>query len=137
MLITSLTTRPIPKWGETAKDLAVGKEGVDNVIEVGEPNTLAQSLKAVKLEGLITIIGYLQGQGADLPSGLELGMKRCVIRGMMVGNRYQFEQMNKVIETNDIHQVVDERTFSLEQLEEAYQYQVGSSTFEKLRGREG
>jgi NADPH:quinone reductase-like Zn-dependent oxidoreductase len=68
------------KWGETAKDLAVGKEGVDNIIEVGEPNTLAQSLKAVKLEGLITIIGYLQGQGADLPSGLKLGLKRCVIR---------------------------------------------------------
>jgi hypothetical protein len=45
--------------------------------------------------------------------------------------------MNKAIETKDIHQVVDERTFSLEQLKEAYQYQVGSSTFEKLRGSEG
>jgi hypothetical protein len=45
--------------------------------------------------------------------------------------------MNKAIETNDIHQVVDERTFSLEQLKEAYQYHVGPSTFEKLRGSEG
>ena len=45
--------------------------------------------------------------------------------------------MNKAIEINDIHHVVDERTFSLEQLKEAYQYQVGSSTFEKLRESEG
>jgi NADPH:quinone reductase-like Zn-dependent oxidoreductase len=75
------------KWGETAKDLTLRKEGIDNVIKVGGPNTLAQSLKAVKLEGLITIIGYLQGQGADLPSELELGMKHCVIRGVMVGSR--------------------------------------------------
>ena len=48
-----------------------------------------QSLKAVKFEGLITIIGYLQGQSADLLSELELGMKRCVIRGIMVGSRQQ------------------------------------------------
>jgi NADPH:quinone reductase-like Zn-dependent oxidoreductase len=83
------------KWGDTVKDLTVGKEGVDNVIEVGGPNTLPQSLKAIKFEGLITTIGYLQGRGADLPSELELGMKRCVIRGIMVGSRQQFEQMNK------------------------------------------
>jgi NADPH:quinone reductase-like Zn-dependent oxidoreductase len=50
-------------WGETAKRLTSGKVGVDHVIKVGGPNTLAQSLKAVKLEGLVTIIGYLQGKG--------------------------------------------------------------------------
>jgi len=75
--------------GEAAKDLTMGKEGVDNVIEVGGPNTLGQSLKAVKLEGLITIIGYLQGQSVDLPSELQLGMKRCVIRGIMADSRQQ------------------------------------------------
>jgi NADPH:quinone reductase-like Zn-dependent oxidoreductase len=81
-----------PKWGDTVKDLSVGKEGVDNVIEVGGPNTLPQSLKVVKFEGLITTIGYLQDQGADLLSELELGMKRCVIRGIM---GRQPEQMSK------------------------------------------
>jgi hypothetical protein len=45
--------------------------------------------------------------------------------------------MNKAIETNDIRPVVGERTFSLEQLKEECQYQVGPSTFEKLGGSEG
>ena len=29
-------------WGETAKGLTPGKEGVDHIIEVGGPNTLKQ-----------------------------------------------------------------------------------------------
>ena len=36
-----------PKWGETAKRLSPGKAGVDHVIEVGGPGTMAQSLKGV------------------------------------------------------------------------------------------
>jgi NADPH:quinone reductase-like Zn-dependent oxidoreductase len=115
-----------PNWGETAKGLTSGKEGVDNVMEVGGPKTLAQSLKAVKLEGLVTIIGYLQGQVSNLPAELERGMKRCILRGIMVGSRQQFEQMNKAIETNDIHPIIDKTAFSLEQLKEAFQYQVSS-----------
>lgn len=34
-----------PKWGETAKRLSPGKAGVDHIIEVGGPGTMAQSLQ--------------------------------------------------------------------------------------------
>ena len=34
-----------PNWGETAKRLSPGKAGVDIIVEVGGPGTMAQSLK--------------------------------------------------------------------------------------------
>lgn len=34
-----------PNWGETAKRLSPGKQGVDHIVEVGGPGTMAQSLK--------------------------------------------------------------------------------------------
>lgn len=37
-----------PTWGETARKLTPGGEGVDHVIEVGGAATLGQSLKATK-----------------------------------------------------------------------------------------
>ena len=45
-------------WGETAKKLT-GGVGVDHIIEVGGPSTVRNSLKAIKFEGIISIIGYL------------------------------------------------------------------------------
>jgi len=45
-------------WGETAKKLT-GGVGVDHVIEVGGPSTTRNSLKAIKFEGIISIIGYV------------------------------------------------------------------------------
>lgn len=38
-------------WGETAKALTPGRVGVKHVLEVGGPVTLAQSLKAVQIDG--------------------------------------------------------------------------------------
>lgn len=48
-----------PNWGEEAKKLTPGGEGVDHILEVGGPATMAQSLKAVKIDGVISIIGYV------------------------------------------------------------------------------
>jgi D-arabinose 1-dehydrogenase-like Zn-dependent alcohol dehydrogenase len=83
---------------------------------------------------LITVIGYLQGQWASLPAEPELGMKRCIIRGISVGSRQQLEQMNKAIEANDIHLVIDKKVFSLEQRKDAYQYEVRSAFFGRAGG---
>ncbi|RYO84197.1 hypothetical protein DL766_008279 [Monosporascus sp. MC13-8B] len=57
-------------WGETAKKLTPGGAGVDHVVEVGGAGTLEQSLKAVKFEGVISVIGFLGGAKA-MPSIIE------------------------------------------------------------------
>ena len=120
------------KWGETAKALTPGKLGVHHIIEVGGPNTLAQSLKAIKIDGVISIIGFLGGMGKDQPSFLECLTNVCTVRGVLVGSRLQFEAMNRAIEATGIKPVVDEKVFSLGETKEAYQYMWDQKHFGKL-----
>jgi len=120
-------------WGETAKKLTSGGLGVQHVIEVGGPNTMAQSLKAVAMEGVITIIGFLGGQkGEKQPGFLECLTTHCVVRGILVGSRLQLEEMSRAIEANKIRPVVDEKVFKLEQAKEAYQYMWDQKHFGKV-----
>lgn len=109
-------------WGETARKLT-GGVGVDVVIEVGGSGTLQQSLKAIKYEGVIAIIGFLGGVKVQA-SLIECLTNICTARGVYVGSRQQMEDMVAAIEANDIHPVVDSKVFTLEQAKEAYAYQV-------------
>ncbi|KAI9679309.1 MAG: hypothetical protein M1817_005329 [Caeruleum heppii] len=121
-----------PNWGETAKSLTPGKEGVDYILEVGGPKTLAQSFKAIKIDGIIGIIGFLGGQGKESPSFLQCLSNICTVRGVLVGNRQQFEEMNRAIEAINLKPVVDKKVFRLEELREAYQYMWDQKHFGKL-----
>jgi NADPH:quinone reductase-like Zn-dependent oxidoreductase len=58
-------------WGEQAKKLTPNQQGVDHVVEVGGPTTMAQSLKAIKIEGVISIIGFIGGFDKEQPSFLD------------------------------------------------------------------
>ncbi|PSS16685.1 hypothetical protein M430DRAFT_67027 [Amorphotheca resinae ATCC 22711] len=121
-----------PNWGEKARELTPNGEGVDNIIEVGGPGTLRQSLKAIKIDGLISIIGFLASEGEEQPSFLEALAHICNVRGILVGSRDQFEDMNRAIEANKIQPVVDEKVFTLEQAKEAYQHMWDQKHFGKL-----
>lgn len=110
-------------WGEQAKKFSPGHEGVDHVIEVGGPNTMEQSMKAVKMEGVINVIGFVGGASAEKqPSTLDSLTYLCTVRGIMVGSRLQFQAMNRAIDASNIHPVVD-KTFEFEKAQDAYQYQ--------------
>lgn len=119
-------------WGETAKKLTPGGIGVAHIIEVGGPRTMAQSLKAIKPEGIISIIGFLGGMSKEQPTFLECLNNMCTVRGVLVGSRKQFEEMNAAIDANGIKPVVDEKVFSLEDAKEAYQYMWDQKHFGKL-----
>ena len=120
------------EWGKTAKKLTGGL-GVAHVIEVGGPNTMKNSLEAVRFEGVISVIGFLAGvKGEKQPSMIDALMHVCTIRGIYVGSRAQMEDMVRAIEANDIKPVVDEKVFTLEQLPEAYEYMDGKKHFGKI-----
>ncbi|KAF2204687.1 alcohol dehydrogenase [Delitschia confertaspora ATCC 74209] len=121
-----------PNWGETAKALTPLKAGVHHVIEVGGPSTMAQSLKAIKIDGVISIIGFVGGFGKEQPSFMDCLSNICTVRGILVGSRLQMEDMNRAIEANDIHPIVDEKVFELAQLKEAYQYMWDQKHFGKM-----
>ena len=96
---------------------------------------MAQSLKAIKAEGIISIIGFLGGFSKEQPSFLDCLNSICTVRGVLVGSRMQFEAMNEAIDANGIKPVVDEKVFGFEELKEAYQYMWDQKHFGKLTVR--
>jgi NADPH:quinone reductase-like Zn-dependent oxidoreductase len=120
-----------PNWGEEAAKLTGGK-GVEHVVEVGGPNTMAQSLKAVGIDGVISIIGFIGGFSKEQPTFLDCLSNICTVRGILVGSRLQMEDMCAAIEANDIKPVVDGKVFGLSELKEAYQYMWDQKHFGKL-----
>ncbi|KAL6710200.1 hypothetical protein ACN47E_009146 [Coniothyrium glycines] len=121
-----------PNWGEEAAKLTPGHKGVHHVVEVGGPTTMAQSLKAVAIDGVISIIGFLGGMDKNQPTFLDCLNNICTVRGVLVGSRLQMEDMVAAIEANDLHPVVDEKVFELKDLKEAYQYMWEQKHFGKL-----
>ncbi|KAI2606788.1 NAD(P)-binding protein [Hypoxylon sp. NC1633] len=118
-------------WGESAKKLTTGGAGVDHVIEVGGVGTLGQSLKAIKIEGVISIIGFLGG-GDTQPTILECLTNICTARGVFVGSRAMMEDMVAAIEAADIKPVIDQAVFDFEKTKEAYQYMWDKKHFGKV-----
>ncbi|KAH6962416.1 hypothetical protein BKA56DRAFT_174322 [Ilyonectria sp. MPI-CAGE-AT-0026] len=110
-----------PNWGEEAKRLT-GGAGVEHVIEVGGATTVAESLKAVAIGGLITVIGWIGGEGEAGPVFPQILASQAVVRGIVVGSREQFEAMVRTIEASNIKPVLDQQVFKLEDLKEAYKY---------------
>lgn len=111
-----------PNWGEAARALTPGGLGFDHILEIGGAGSIGQSLKAVKLEGVITIIGFL-APSEKQPPLMDALNHLCIVRGVFVGSRQQFEEMNRAIDSAKIHPVVDPNMFSLDDLKEAYMYQ--------------
>ncbi|CAG8027066.1 unnamed protein product [Penicillium olsonii] len=122
-----------PNWGEAARKLTPGEAGVDHIIEVGGSGTLQQSFKCVKLEGIISVIGFLGGVDPKTqPTVLETLTHICTVRGVYVGSKALMKDMVRAIEANNIHPVVDDKVFSLEQTKEAYEYMWAQNHFGKL-----
>ncbi|KAJ5116831.1 Polyketide synthase enoylreductase [Penicillium angulare] len=122
-----------PNWGETARNLTPDGAGVDFVIEVGGPGTLAQSFKAIKFEGIINVIGIVgDGEGKAQPPALDTLSHICTVRGVQVGSRALMEDMIQAIEANDIHPIVDEKVFALDQARDAYDHLWNQNHFGKV-----
>ncbi|MCJ1401533.1 hypothetical protein MMC11_004748 [Xylographa trunciseda] len=120
-------------WGETAKKLSLNGRGVDHIVEIGGPNTMAQSLRAVVIDGEIAVIGTRGGQDIEGASGSSNAHHvLCSVRGILVGNRVQFEEMNRAIAVNKIKPVVDPHIFKFEQAREAFQFMADGKQVGKV-----
>lgn len=122
-----------PEWGAKAKEVT-GGVGVDHILEVAGPTSMAQSIKAVKISGLINIIGFVGGNSKEQPGFLDCLNGLFTARGLLVGSRSQMEDMCRAIEANPekLKPVVDAKTFKLEDLKSAYEYQFSGKHFGKV-----
>lgn len=118
-----------PEWQDEVMKLTDG-HGADCVVEVGGAGTLKRSMQSLAFAGKIGLIGVLSGfEGDTNPHTLML--KGGSLHGIFVGNRSMFEQMNRAIEANDIHPVID-KVFTFSQTAEAFAYMQRQSHFGKV-----
>lgn len=85
--------REVANWGEEAKKMTGSREGVDHVIEIGGGGTIAQSIKSIRIDGIINVIGWLSKSEEKEPSFLETVSHVFTVRGLFVGSRAMFEDM--------------------------------------------
>ena len=115
-------------WGDTIANWS--ENGVDVVVEVGGPATLAQSITACRVGGTIVLIGVLTGMTGDIPTAYMM-LKQIRLQGIVVGNRQEQQEMVKALEQLNIKPVID-KTFGLEQLADAFRYELSAAHFGKI-----
>jgi NADPH:quinone reductase-like Zn-dependent oxidoreductase len=121
--------RDVPKWGNKALENTDGR-GVDVIVEVGGAGTVAQSVRAVRMGGHISMIGVLSGISGEVPTA-ELFQKNAVISGITVGSRAHQIDMIAAIEANGIEPVID-RSFELAAIADAFRLQESQQHFGKI-----
>ncbi|MGC2639414.1 MAG: NAD(P)-dependent alcohol dehydrogenase [Acidobacteriaceae bacterium] len=121
--------RARPDWDQWVMEQTGGR-GADLVVEVGGAGTFTRSLRAVHIGGAVAQIGVLT-QSAD---GIEIPLflhKQVNLRGIYVGSRAHFEQMNRAVATSSLKPLIDE-VFSFDQLPAALRRMEAGSHFGKL-----
>ena len=122
--------RETEKWGQAVLDLTGGL-GVAHIIEVGGPNTLAQSLIAARTGAHIAIVGAVAGFETDAMPFALVQAKRLRLSGVTVGSRRDQVDMIRAIEANGIKPVIDSH-FPLEKLADGLRYLATGQHFGKI-----
>jgi NADPH:quinone reductase-like Zn-dependent oxidoreductase len=94
----------VPEWDRWALEQTDG--GVDLIVEVGGVGTLPRSLRALRMGGTIAQVGVLTGAIAGEPLPLPAILhKQARLRGIYVGSRQDFIEMNRAISLTQLRPV--------------------------------
>jgi NADPH:quinone reductase-like Zn-dependent oxidoreductase len=116
-------------WSKIVLDYTNGS-GVDHVIEVGGPDTLSQSIDAVRVGGHISVIGILTGLEGNL-NFVNALIKQVRLQGVLVGSKTHQQNMVKFIDQNQFQPIVD-KVFAVEEMASAFKYQETNQHFGKI-----
>jgi len=118
-----------PDWDKAVWGLT-GKRGVDHVVEVGGPGTLAKSLQAARHGGHIAQIGVLSDVEATISPMPILG-KSLNVTGIYVGSRAMFERLLSALVVGQVRPVID-RVFAFDEARAAYAHLQSGAHFGKV-----
>lgn len=121
--------RDNPDWASAVLALTDGA-GADHIIEVGGPQSFAQSLKAAARGAQINVIGYLGGSEGSI-NPLDIFRRQVTARGIPVGSRESFEAMNRAIAVNGMRPVIN-RVLPWSEAVDAFRYLEKGSLFGKV-----
>lgn len=123
-----------PDWHEEVLKLT-GGVGVDYVLENGGASSLVKSFQCTKRGGVVSQVGYLGNQDPGQLKGMLplLIDRKIILRGINVGSKQDFEEMNQFIELHRLRfQELIDRTFAFEDAEEAVEYVGKAGPFGKV-----
>jgi len=126
----TINYRTTPEWQDEVLRLTGGR-GVDLTVEVGGEDTIARSLTATRMGGVVSVIGGLTGFGGTSiePLALIAGVKR--LSGIFVGSRAMLDELSHFIAATKLHPVVD-RVFSFDEVPQAYAHLESGKQFGKV-----
>ena len=120
-----------PTWGRTARKIFDGA-GADLVVELAGASTLPESLRAVRRGGTVSLIGSVTGAVVEDLSLPPIFMRAVTLRGLAVGSRDTFEDMNSAIARHQVRPIVDTVFSGLASIGEALGHLSTGSHFGKL-----
>ena len=124
--------KTVPEWDKAVVEWSGG--GVDHVVEVGGPATLAQSLRAIRIGGKITLIGVLSGAAEINP--MLIFARRANLQGISVGSAQMFAAMNRAIAVSGLTPIID-NVFSFDAAKAAFRHLQSAQHFGKVVIRVG
>lgn len=119
--------RDQPEWGRQAAEIT---GGVSLVVEVGGPGTVTQSVRSLRVGGMISMIGVLTGIAGDVPLA-EFFQRNAVMSGITVGSQLHQANMTLAFEEWQLKPVLDQ-SFALANLGDAFRYQESGKHFGKI-----
>lgn len=106
-----------PQWGRTVRALTGGR-GVDRVVEVGGPGTIAQSLRAVALGGEIASIGFLSTDNPGIDF-FALKTSGASFRNITVGDRAGLLELVRAVVATGVKPVIHQ-VFAFDEAQAAF-----------------
>jgi NADPH:quinone reductase-like Zn-dependent oxidoreductase len=124
-----LETSQQADWGKAVRELTSG-QGAHHVLELGGAQTIAHSVRALRLGGTASVIGVLSGAlpALDLRPIL---MQDLRLQGVFVGSRATFLGLLELVQLHGLRPQID-RIFELDDTRAAFEYSESGRQFGKV-----
>ena len=116
-------------WVDEVKTLT-GGNGVDLVVDTVAGAGFNQAVASVRAGGTVAVIGVLGGIEAPV-STMQIIARAVNVRGIHVGSRANFEEMNRAVALHSLRPVVD-RVFGFNEAPAAYAHLASGQHFGKV-----
>lgn len=103
-----------PEWAREVREITGGR-GADLVVEIGGAGSLEQSVRAVRSDGTVSLIGVVSGLRPDFSLG-PVVTRNIRLQGITIGSRRMHEDMVAAIEEAGIEPVIDPKRFAFEEV---------------------
>lgn len=114
--VQGINSQDRPDWASDVIAMTNGV-GVDRIVETVGGAYVPQSLEALAIGGVISVVGFLGGVEISV-AAVPLMLKHATLKGISVGDRQSFEDMLAFMTDHTIRPVIDE-TYSFEEFEDA------------------